>query len=208
MRHFGPRPGDPAEIGAELARELAHRGTRIGLRECLLVDRPSPRGGLPRRVPDGASIGAGRRLRFAGRLCVSPAASVSPSLGLAGGLGPPAAWSPPAALPAPRPSPRRRLRSSRPPALAGRLTALPLLRAFGLRRRRRGACASPPLSSSRIRLPSDTLSPFLSLTCGDAPRRGRRHVHRRLFGFDRDQRRFFVDLLAVLHQHVDHVSRP
>ena len=75
-------------------------------------------------------------------------------------------------------------------------------------RRRRGAAVRagavrPAASSSRITEPSETLSPCLTLTSRDSPGRGRRHVHGRFFRLERDQRRFFVDLLAVLDQHVD-----
>ena len=49
----------------------------------------------------------------------------------------------------------------------------------------------------RIRLPSETLSPTLTLTSATVPRRGRRHVHGRLVGLQRDQRVLGLDRVAL-----------
>ena len=53
----------------------------------------------------------------------------------------------------------------------------------------------------------ETLPPFVQRAPSRPRRRGRRHVHRRLLGLERDQRRVDVDRVAGLHQHVDDSDR-
>ena len=97
-------------------------------------------------------------------------------------------------------SPQRRLAACA--AALARAAASPSRRLVG------AAALCAVLSSNRITLPSDTLSPFLTLTSAIRPARGRRHVHRGFFGLERDQRRLFLDLLAVLRPARRSRSRP
>ena len=68
-----------------------------------------------------------------------------------------------------------------------------------------GAAAAPPSpSNSMITLPSLTLSPtFTAMDLTTAAAR-RRHVHRRLVGFERDQRVLGLHRVADLHEDLDH----
>ena len=75
--------------------------------------------------------------------------------------------------------------------------------AAGASSARRAAAAYSSASTSRITLPLETLSPFFTATRFHYAGAGRRHIHRRLLGFQRQQRRIDIDLVARLDQHVD-----
>jgi len=151
---------DPAQIGAELARELAHRRAGVGFRECCFVDHGV---GARGRGCGGHRI-AGDRRRRCGRRNRRPGLS--------------------------RPG-RRRCTGALEPGdgAAGRAARL------GRRRLER--------QDQRA------LGHFIALfefDLRDAAGHRRRHVHCRLFRFERDQRRFFLDLLTVLDQDVDDID--
>ena len=77
-------------------------------------------------------------------------------------------------------------------------------RCRGLRLLRRARAVRLALEQKNQAALGDLVA-FVDFDLGDAACGGRRHVHGGFFGFQRDQRRFFLDLLAVLDQHVDHV---
>ena len=146
------RARDLAEVGAQLARELAHRRARVGLGERRLIDRRRA-AGAPALRPRCPRLDARRRRAGGrGRLLQAPGARR------------------PAASAA-----RRRVGGGA--AVASAAGASPAARRVGARRAPRAAGS---------RMPSDTLSPCLTLTCCDASRRRRGHVHRRLLRFERD----------------------
>ena len=91
----------------------------------------------------------------------------------------------------PAASRRRRRRAARRAALRGRLRPRPADGRVASSTRRRPAS------------PADTLPPLATCTFVDHAGRGRRHVHGRLLGLERDERRVDRDRVARLHQHVD-----
>ena len=62
---------------------------------------------------------------------------------------------------------------------------------------------APAASTRASTVPCETLAPRATSTSTTRPAARRRHIHRRLVGLERDQRRLDLDLIARLDQHVD-----
>ncbi len=63
---------------------------------------------------------------------------------------------------------------------------------------------APFCSSTTSTLPSETRSPTLTRSCATTPGERRRHIHRRLIGFQRDQWILGRDLVARRNVDLDH----